>query len=98
MTARYCIFTPRGGQSRAEPWRPEWVPDCLTVCRKCIDDLFLPPPPGPGQLFPLLACTAQAADDSDAVKKPSPSSFERKVLSVAPTSMKGVYEVVMPGW
>lgn len=48
--------------------------------------------------FSLLACTAQAADDSDAVKKAFAKQFpERKVLSVAPTSMKGVYEVVMPG-
>lgn len=46
----------------------------------------------------LLACTAQAADDGDAVKKAFARQFpERKVLSVTPTSMKGVYEVVMQG-
>lgn len=46
----------------------------------------------------LLACTAQAADDSEAVKKTFAKQFpERKVLSVSPTSMKGVFEVVMQG-
>ena len=46
----------------------------------------------------LIACSAQAADDADAVKKAFSRQFpDRQVVSVAPTSMKGVFEVVMQG-
>ncbi len=46
----------------------------------------------------LVACSAQASDDSAAVKKNFIAKFpQREVVAVSPTPVSGIYEVVLPG-